>query len=179
MGPGPITGPGTSTVTGTGGSGGSAGGAGGGGGAGGSQATNAIALFDSQVPSNQDQQSWLDTGEALTPTTLIVAVSTAGLSCAAPDFRWTPSKSQALVLVGLPEAMQKAGTYAFSSTDVIAWGGYWLGDGMGNGGGGSGVLKQGSVEVVSIGADSVEIRFAGLGTYYDVLNGAHSAIRCP
>src|SRR5262249_6574936 len=98
-GPGPVNGHGTTNVGGTGGGGGSAGGTGGGGGAGGSQTSGAIALLDSEVPSNQDQPSWLDAGETLMPTTLIVAVSTEGLTCAAPDFRQS-TMSHATVVLG-------------------------------------------------------------------------------
>ncbi len=163
---GTTTGPGSTTVVGAGGSGGSAGGgAGGSAGGGGSKGVDAIA--------------WLDTGEMLQPTTLIVAINALGLSCAAPDFHVSPSQQTALLLVGLPEAMQKPGTYPFSSTDVIAWGSFWVGDGMGNGGGGSMTLQKGTIEVVAIAADSVDVRFAGLPTYFEVYDGAHSATRCP
>jgi hypothetical protein len=161
-----------------GGSAGAGGRGGSGGSAGGGSGTSAIALFSSQVPASQNQNAWLDTGEQLEPTTLIIAVSTAELSCAAPRFDNRVGNAYGLVIAGLPEALQKAGTYEHASKDVIAWESTWLSDGMGNGGGGARPLQKGTVEVLSIDADFVEVRFTGLDDVATVLEPARKATRC-
>jgi hypothetical protein len=179
------TGPGTTTVGAGGGSGGAAGVGGAGGGAGDAEGSSlsskAIALFNSELPAALNRSGWLLPGEELRPNTLIVAISTQPLACVAPSLNYRTANSETLVLVGLPEAMQKPGTYALSSTDVIAWGRTWVGDGQGNGGGTpTGIpLQEGTVEVVNIGAGSIDIRFAGLEREFGYTDGPHTAVRCP
>jgi hypothetical protein len=111
-------------------------------GAGGGQAGSSIALLNSKITkvTDADKSLWLDAGEKLDPTTLIVVVSSEAESCAAPVFDFG-TVSHRLVLIGLPQAMQKVGTYDLATTDVIAYGTSWLGDGMGSGGGGKTVLN--------------------------------------
>lgn len=136
-----------------------------------------IALFDSNVPPDQDQSAWLEPGEMLDPTSLVVAVSSTPLTCDKPDFQ-IGSVTHTLVLVGLPEAMQKVGTYDLASTDVVAWGSSWLSDGMGNGGGADKTLTTGSVEIVSLDATAVHLELAGLSGDFQAANGPHVAVRC-
>ena len=123
-------------------------------GSGGTQADGAIAIFDgqiTQIPAIQKAQ-WLDTGESLDPTTLVVLIGDHPEICGAPVFDYGTENHQ-LVLIGLPLATQKVGKYSFASTDIIAFGHSWLTDGMGNGGGGGGPLTSGTVEVLSIDSD--------------------------
>jgi hypothetical protein len=170
---------GTTTGT-TGGGGGDGGGTTGGGGAGGGQAGSSIALLNSQITqvSTTDKNGWLDAGETLDPTTLIVVVSSEPQSCSAPVFDFTSLPHQ-LVLIGLPQAMQKVGKYDLSTTDVIAYGSFWVGDGMGNGGGVNAVLNQGTVEVLSIDSTTINVRLEGLSKDFPDANGDHLAARCP
>ena len=149
------------------------------GGAGGAQADNSIALLDSQISQNENQIMWLNPGEALSPTTLIVIVSSEPQSCADPVFNYG-TKNHRQVLIGLPQALQAVGKYDISSTDVIAFGDFWLGDGMGNGGGGRMPLNQGTVEVLSTDAKTITVRLAGLANDYSGFEGTdHEAARCP
>ena len=113
----------------------------------------------------------------LDPTSLVVAVSSTPLTCDKPDFQ-IGSVTHTLVLVGLPEAMQKVGTYDLASTDVVAWGSSWLSDGMGNGGGADKTLTTGSVEIVSLDATAVHLELAGLSGDFQAANGPHVAVRC-
>lgn len=149
------------------------------GGAGGAQADNSIALFDSQISKIEDHTMWLNPGEMLSPDTLIVIVSSEAQSCGGPVFNYG-TKNHRQVLVGLPPELQVVGKYDISSTDVIAFGDFWLGDGMGNGGGGRMPLNQGTVEVSSIDAKTITVRLAGLASDYSSLESTdHEAARCP
>jgi len=149
-------------------------------GTGGGQASSSVALLNSKITkvTDADKNLWLDAGEKLDPTTLIVVVSTEAESCAAPVFDFGTT-SHHLVLVGLPQAMQKVGTYDLATTEVIAYGTTWLGDGMGSGGGGKMVLNKGTVEVVSLDATTITVRLAGLTGEFLPQNGDHAATRCP
>jgi hypothetical protein len=170
---------GATTVGGVGGSGGAAAG-GTGGSAGGSSGVDAIALFDSQLPADQ-QQAWSRASQGkLTPTTLLIAVSSEALSCEAPKFDVNSrARNFALVLVGLPEAMQKPGTYELTSSDLFVSGSTWLSDGQGNGGGGGVTITRGTIEIISIDAQSVDVRFAGLEGQLAIHNRERVATRCP
>lgn len=149
------------------------------GGAGGAQADNSIALLNSEISQGQGQDMWLRPGETLSPTTLIVIVSTEAQACSDPVFKFG-TKNHRQVLIGLPQALQAVGKYDISSTDVIAFGDFWLGDGMGNGGGGMMPLTQGTVEVLSTDAKTITVRLAGLASDFTSLEGTdHEAARCP
>jgi hypothetical protein len=129
------------------------------------------------VPATDDRR-WL-VEATLAPSTLIIAVDTYPLSCAAPSLSNRTHPSETLVLVALPDALQKPGTYSLSSPDVYAWGRFWLGDGRSGGGLTGGRLRQGSIEIVRIETGSIDFRLAGLGTYFDAFHGAHTTLRCP
>jgi hypothetical protein len=150
-------------------------------GTGGGQAGSNIALLQSELTmlTDADQSAWLDTGEKLDPTTLFVILSSeAKLSCAAPKYDFG-TVSHTVVIVGLTQAMQKVGTYDLASSDVIGYGDFWLGDGMGNGGGGKMILNKGTVEIVSLDAATITVRFAGLSGSFTLENGDHAVVRCP
>jgi hypothetical protein len=148
-------------------------------GTGGGQPGTSVALLDAQISQTEDQSMWLNAGEKLSPSTLIVIVSSEAQSCSAPVFNFG-TKNHRQVLIGLPQALQAVGKYDISSTEVIAFGDFWLGDGMGNGGGGKTPLNQGTVEVVSIDAASIKVRLAGLANDFTSLEGAdYLAARCP
>ena len=184
--PGTTIGPGTGTGgpgTGAGGAGAGMGGAAGSGDSG-TAPSESIAMLVSQVPpdqipSDRGSDSWLDMGEHLDPTTLLIAVASQGLFCAAPHLKWSlGAPSHAFILVGLPQAMQKPGTYAFSSTDIIAWGSVWIGDGAG-GGGANRALQMGSIEILDIDASSVHFSLSDLPSEFTSLKGARTTLRCP
>jgi hypothetical protein len=149
-------------------------------GGGGGLPDGAIAIFDAQitqVPALQKAQ-WLDTGESLDPTTLIVMFGDHPESCGAPVFDYG-SENHQFVLIGLPQAMQKVGKYNLSSTDIIAFGHSWFSDGMGNGGGGGGPINGGTVEVLSIDSSTITVRMEGLFADLAGQNGDHVATICP
>ena len=152
--------------------------AGTGGGGGGGPKADSIAMLDSALPAGTNTSSWAGAGETLDPTTLLVVFNTAGEACASPTFGGG-TENHALLIVGLPVALQKPGSYAFSSTDVIAWGNTWLTDGMGNGGGGEFPVSMGTIDVVSIDASAVVAQLSGLQSDLSGLEGQHSAARCP
>lgn len=149
-------------------------------GTGGGPTGSSIALLQSQLMKvvGVDQSGWLAAGEKLAPTTLFVILSSEANTCAAPKLD-LGTATHRLVFLGLPEAMQKVGTYDLASTDVIAFGDFWLSDGMGNGGGGKKILAEGTVEVVSLDAATITVRLAGLSGDFDLANGDHPATRCP
>lgn len=149
----------------------------GGAGTGGAPAADSVALFDSALPAGVNMSNWFTPGEQLDGSTLIFSFDTLGESCAAPHFD-DGTQNHALVVVGLPAALQTPGSYTFSSTQVIAWGQTWLGDGMGNGGGGNMPLTMGSIDVVSIDAGSVVVTLSGLPSLYSQLEGSHTVVRC-
>lgn len=152
----------------------------GGTGTGGGPTGSSLALLQSELAKlpGVDQSAWLAAGEKLDPTTLFVILSSEANSCAAPKLD-LGTASHRLVFVGLPQAMQKVGTYDLASTDVIAFGDFWLSDGMGSGGGGKTVLDKGTVEVVSLDATTITVRLAGLSGDFVLANGDHPATRCP
>jgi hypothetical protein len=153
---------------------------GGGGGAGGGQPFETIALLDMLIPQVPDstKNMWLTPGEKLDPTTLLVIVSTESQACNAPVFD-LGTKNHHQVLIGLPQSLQKVGKYDLSSTDVIAYGTSWLGDGMGNGGGVKAPLTTGTVEVVSIDTGSIKVHLEGLDMEFLSQEGDHVATICP
>ena len=153
---------------------------GGGGGSGGGQPFETIALLDMVIPQVPDstKNMWLAPGEKLDPTTLLVIVSTESQACNAPDFD-LGTKNHHQVLIGLPQSLQKVGKYDLSSTDVIAYGTSWLGDGMGNGGGVKAPLTTGTVEVLSIDTGSIKVRLEGLDVEFVAQQGDHLATICP
>jgi len=128
---------------------------------GGDPGASAIALLNAQITQLTAEQKkvWLTPGEALDPTTLILLLNVEPETCSAPIIAPTYSqKSLHQVLIGLPAAMQKVGTYDIASTDVIGYSFDWLTDGMGNGGGGGGSLDKGTVEVLSVDATILRVR---------------------
>ncbi len=105
-------------------------------------------------------------------------VSSEPQSCADPVFNHG-TKNHRQVLIGLPQALQAVGKYDISSTDVIAFGDFWLGDGMGNGVE-EDALNQGTVEVLSLDAKTITVRLAELANDYSGFEGTdHEAARCP
>ena len=149
-------------------------------GSGGGTADGAIAIYNAQItqiPAVQKAQ-WLDTGESLDPTTLIVMFGDHAESCGAPVFDYGTQNHQ-FVLIGLPQAMQLVGKYDLASTAIIAVGNSWLTDGMGNGGGGGGPITTGTVEVLSIDSSSITVRIQGLVFDLGGQNGDHVATICP
>jgi hypothetical protein len=156
-------------------------------GTGGGAATgDSIALFDSALPSSVNPSGWLPYGKQLDPGTLFLAFDTRGESCGAPHFEDGSGAlgTYTFVVIGLPTALQAPGTYALSSSQVIAWGSWWQGS-PGDGFGESGVLIGGQIEVVSIDASTVQVSLSGLvsgypgPSYYAQLEGSHTAVRCP
>ena len=143
-----------------------------------------IAMLNSQITqvTDADKSTWLDAGETLDPTTLIVVVSDHLQTCNDPVVTFGQGPQTAThrgVLIGLPQSMQKVGKYDLSSTDVIAFGSSWLSDGMGNGGGVETVLTTGTVEVLTIEAEVVNIRIEGLSGDFVPENGEYWVVRCP
>lgn len=159
---------------------------GGNGGAGGGSDLDLInvALLNSEITqvTDADKSKWLDAGEMLDPTTLIVVVSDQLQSCNNPVVfpgQGPQSTTHHEVLVGLPQSMQKVGKYDLSSTDVIAFGSSWLSDGMGNGGGVDTVLTTGTVEILDFSADAIQIRIEGLSGDFVLQNGERWVVHCP
>jgi hypothetical protein len=153
---------------------------GGGGGAGGGQAETSIAVFDMTIPQVPavTKQSWLTAGEALDPHTLLVIISSRPQACNDPDFDLGTTNYQQ-IMIGLPPALQAVGKYDISTTDVIGFGSSWFTDGMGNGGGGGGPLLQGTVEVLSIDAGSITVRFQGVPKDFVDQSVDHVVAICP
>jgi len=140
-----------------------------------------LAILESQLPSNQILTAWLDVGETQAPSTMILAISTLGPTCSAPNFKDYANplpRNHQLLVIGLPDALQTPGTYAFASLEVIGWQSIWFGDNN-EGGGGSLIVKTGTVEVVSIDETSVVVRLADLPAYVTDFNGVHKIGRCP
>ena len=159
---------------------------GGNGGAGGGSDVDLInvALLNSEITqvTDADKSKWLDAGEMLDPTTLIVVVSDQLQSCNNPVVfpgQGPQSKTHHEVLVGLPQSMQKVGKYDLSSKDVIAFGSSWLSDGMGNGGGADTVLTTGTVEILDFSAEAIQIRIEGLSGDFVLQNGERWVVHCP
>jgi len=137
-------------------------------------------MLDSSVPSSVNTSQWLRAGQTLDPSTLVIAVDDLGdESCASPAFDEPVGANYALAVIGLPTALQTPGTYTFPSAPLIGWGSEWLGDGMGNGGGGSFPLQAGSIQVISIDASSVVFTLSGMPDQLSALDGQHTAVRCP
>ena len=133
-----------------------------------------FAMFLSQAPEQQADPTWLADGEELDEDALILVVSSLGPPCELPDTS-LPVVNHRVLLVGLPAAAQTVGTYDFASPEIVAWSSHWLGDGMGNGGGGAGPLVEGSVDIVAIDEDAVEIQLPEGGE----LVGEFVLERCP
>lgn len=150
---------------------------------GGPGAADSIAVLASAVPASVNTSAWLEPEETLDASTLVIVIDSLENAfvetCASPRFDEGMASSHEIIVFGLPVAMQAPGTYMFSSPEVIAWGSNWITDGMGNGGGGFSPLSGGSVEVVSIDASNVVFKFASLPAGYRVLEGEHTASRCP
>ncbi|MEP7123196.1 MAG: hypothetical protein ABJE95_19870 [Byssovorax sp.] len=150
------------------------------GGGGGGLPQTSIAVFDMTIPQvpAATKQSWLTAGEALDPQTLLVIVSTRPQACNDPDFDLSATNYRQ-IMIGLPPALQAVGKYDIASTDVIGFGSSWLSDGMGNGGGGGGPLLQGTVEVLSIDAGSIKVRFEGVPQDFVDSGVDHVVSICP
>lgn len=150
------------------------------GGGGGGPAETSIAVFDKTIPQvpAATKQSWLTAGEALDPQTLLVIISSRPQACNDPDFDLGTTNYQQ-IMIGLPPALQAVGKYDISTTDVIGFGSSWLTDGMGNGGGGGGPLLQGTVEVLSIDAGSITVRFQGVPQDFVDQSVDHVVAICP
>jgi hypothetical protein len=114
----------------------------------------------------------------LTPSTLVLVVDSLGDTCASPRFD-EGAVNHELVVVGLAPSLQKPGTYTFGTPAVIAWGSQWLGDDMGNGGGGEMPLSSGSIDVTRIDGTEVVFTLSSLPSMYAPLEGQHTAARCP
>ncbi|XXX81981.1 hypothetical protein WMF30_24790 [Sorangium sp. So ce134] len=169
--------PESTTVTGAGGSPESTTVTGAGGGGPGEPSGDAFALFNEEITTltPEAKQAWLDAGEMLDPQTLILSFIEAGTrTCSDPAFEGLGGENHRQTLIGLPPALQKAGRYEFSSTDVIAYRNEWLSSEWGGGGGGERPLTEGTIEVLSIDDAAITVRLSAPS-----LDGDYVVRRCP
>lgn len=150
---------------------------------GGQGGSDGIAVLNEQVPSG-DKPGWNSDGKTLEPKTLIVSLLDRSQTCAAPKFNHSGPKSYTELIFGLSPSVQKVGKYDVASPDVLSVYDYYLGDGMGNGGGrGASPLTEGTIEVLSIDDTAIHVRTElppdAHGDGADRFNGDYLVPRCP
>jgi hypothetical protein len=152
-------------------------------------AIQAIAVIASQAPPTNESTAALD------PDAIVILVENAPPSCAAPYLRpWhdgtacaSPDGSAWEAIVGVPPSKMQPGVISLDMPDAFAYtDAYWIDGDKCAGGSGGGL--GGQMEILSIDATQVIVRFQGLpqgnsagpGDDHLVLEGrTFTAARCP
>ncbi|WP_437963503.1 hypothetical protein WMF04_27675 [Sorangium sp. So ce260] len=142
---------------------------------------HAIALLRSQLPDTSGSSGSESTGSgepALDPNDLFIIIGNRELSCADPSFHFICGKWE--VSISIPPALQVPGVIPL---DTPGLGAYASVAGPDRGGGdcygGGGSFFDGTIEIVSIDAEKVVVRFEDTSTFDFDANGEHTALRCP
>lgn len=165
------------------GDGGESPGTGGGGVGGGAASYNALALYRSQVPDvsgGGENSTSTGGGTDLDPNDLFVIISNHGLTCVDPYGSYACGNWRVAIVI--PPALQVPGVLDLHSPELLNYSGFSVSgpdDGSGNCYGGGGSFYDGTVEIVSLDATQVVVRFEGTDTSEFDVDGVHTAIRCP
>jgi len=145
----------------------------------GGAAVDGIALLYSQFPVDPGTggtgNSSVATGGGPDPNTLFVLISDPGASATCADPYSYPCDNHWQVSVGIPPAYQKVGTLQLSDPQFLSY--YSISLTCNSGGGGS--FDSGTMEILSIDATQVTVRFQNTDTFDIDANGDHVASRCP